>query len=374
MKHWLKAANESEEAGLVYFGRVCTPQIPFFHQSRESVGGRVPAECNLCKRGVHRVDGCPKFLSKSVRDRKLLLFSWGKCFKCFSRGHTTNKCTKAKCHICGYNHHHLLCTQGQALPKERDDKKYVVLCALEKNEVLVNDKGWTEVANGGEESDFQSVRVLEGSRSPPSGGTTGLAQLSLWFITASLLFMFSHSALSTASCQSHLHLFRPVWSTTEPGSWLQNASRSDRCLCVLDTLQRGATHSPCQGLLGVITVEESIEGSSTLFEGFQAWTQVPKGVVPSESSLVIRVELGNMESSKTYQMARLSPHKNVHRNGLGTPLFFEKVKDKGGLDPAGQVALGHVSDGGHALVHRATCLASPLPVQISHNPGWFCPL
>ena len=94
-------------------------------RNEESPAG---ADCDVCHSGTHGIDECPRFLDRSIPDRKLLLFSLNRCFNCLGAGHRGRHCTSNRCSLCGYSHHQLLCSrqQGGAAEPERD-RLYVAM-------------------------------------------------------------------------------------------------------------------------------------------------------------------------------------------------------------------------------------------------------
>ena len=53
----------------------------------------------------HDMDDCPKFLAKTAREKKDLLFKAKMCFSCYGKDHLASKCeNKRKCKTCGNEH------------------------------------------------------------------------------------------------------------------------------------------------------------------------------------------------------------------------------------------------------------------------------
>lgn len=70
----------------------------------KGVGGK----CYSCD-SAHRIERCPDFISKSVRERMILASYKGLCLNCLRKGHFANQCQSSfRCKHCQQPHHSLL--------------------------------------------------------------------------------------------------------------------------------------------------------------------------------------------------------------------------------------------------------------------------
>ena len=68
-------------------------------------------QCLCCQQGTHRLAICEKFFLMVSTDRRRFAARQGLCFLCLESGHQSRGCPnrqRAKCGICGQNHHYLL--------------------------------------------------------------------------------------------------------------------------------------------------------------------------------------------------------------------------------------------------------------------------
>ena len=74
------------------------------HTTQKGVGGK----CYSCD-SAHRIERCPDFISKSVRERMILARYKGLCLNCLRKGHFASQCQSSfRCKQCQQPHHSLL--------------------------------------------------------------------------------------------------------------------------------------------------------------------------------------------------------------------------------------------------------------------------
>ena len=139
-------------------------------QGHDPQGG---VDCEVCHSGTHDLEVCPRFLDRSIPDRKLLLFSLNRCFNCLGAGHRGRHCGSDRCVHCGYSHHRLLCSRapGNSMGEPERDRLYVAMEpeGFQDEEVIPGDDELAETAEHPGD-DFVGWMVLE--QTAPEGVQT----------------------------------------------------------------------------------------------------------------------------------------------------------------------------------------------------------
>ena len=96
-RKWIQSDNICNAAWITYPRNVSTPT------------GSLPAgKCYSCE-ASHKIDHCPDFTSKPVRQRMIFARYKGLCLNCLRRGHFAGECKSAfRCKHCQQPHHTLL--------------------------------------------------------------------------------------------------------------------------------------------------------------------------------------------------------------------------------------------------------------------------